>query len=83
MYVEQYDNSKFRGAGNALYVVKFIEQECPPLAWNMIAVKIMKHIVKENLNAVGLKDGDEFPDYLLTEINNLLQADYQTKLPIY
>lgn len=77
-----YDKAKFHGPGNGKQVVDFINNECPPLTWNMVAVKLMGEIVKANLKALHIGPSDEFPDSLLISINNLLKSDYGKELPL-
>ena len=81
--MSKYDNSKFRGEGNALYIVEYIKKELPPMAWNLIAIKLMKYLMKYKLRATSLTEKDEFPEEILTEINTILNKDFNKSLPIF
>ncbi len=83
MSIDKYDVTQFRGKGNAIYVVEFINKEFPPLTWNLIAIKIIKSLRKFKLRPSAISENDEFTDEVLREINNILVSNYNSKLPIF
>jgi len=73
--------SKLKGPGNGIFIRDFITQNLPPMTWNIVAVKVMKLMVKHKLKATAIAPTDEFPDEIVSAINDVLQTQYNVSLP--
>lgn len=73
--------SKLKGPGNGVFIKDFINDNLPPMTWNIVAVKVMKQMVEAKLKATAISPTDEFPDALVEAIDNVLQTQYNSSLP--
>ena len=72
--------SNLKGPGNGAYIRDYIQKNLPPMTWNIVAVKVMKLMVKHKLKATAISATDEFPDELVSAINEILTNEYQTQI---
>lgn len=78
-----YNNSSFRGPGNALYIKDYVDAEFKPLTWNMAAMKCMKIIVQNKINITKIDVNTELPEPVLQALHAALLERSDKGLPIY
>ena len=74
---------KFRGKGNALVVKRWIQEELPPLSWNLTMLHLTPVAVKEGVTLSFLDEQTHLSERILLEINFFLVSYFNTALPIF
>jgi hypothetical protein len=71
------------GKGNALKVMRYIQENFLPLTWNIIAMKCIKLMIQKKVSPTNMNAESEFDSELLEAIHRTLLETQGKGLPIF
>ncbi|GEM_PF-3388309 len=71
------------GTTSAQPILAWINEELPPLSWNIIAMKMMRQFLQHKIMPSQVNDHTELPDELVEDIRETIKSLYNQELPQY
>ncbi len=62
-------------------IIKWIDQELPPLSWGVISIKLMKVFVQNNISPRAIDDTTMFNDEIVKQLQDLIKKTYNKDMP--
>jgi len=64
-------------------VIKWMDMNLPPLSWRIIAIKMMKILLANNISPAEINGSTYFNDEILKALGAQVKQDYSKELPSF